>query len=68
MLEVLMYIGGYYLLCVVISYGWAVFKNWEFTNDWDFRLSKGCVGVIRLPKILTFWMGKRVGGTIGKQN
>jgi hypothetical protein len=62
LLEALVLILGYYLFCVVGTYGYAVLKSWEFIGVWNFKIINGHLGIVKIPKIFTFWMGKRVSG------
>lgn len=62
LLEALMLIVGYYLLGVIGYYTYAVVKSHEILGYWTFKIENGVLGVCKLPKLTTFWLGKKVSG------
>jgi hypothetical protein len=48
----------YYVICCVLTYGYAVIKNWEFVGVWQFKVTHGCVGVCLLPTWMR-WISRR---------
>ncbi|MFQ3543610.1 hypothetical protein Q7A53_05945 [Halobacillus rhizosphaerae] len=55
MLEFLSLLIGYYLFAVVSAYTYGVYKTWEMLGILNFKFKDGCIGIVKFPKLLSFW-------------
>jgi hypothetical protein len=62
LLEVLSLLVGYYVFCVAGYYTYAVVKSHEILGFWTFKIQNGVVGVCKIPKFFTFFLGKKARG------
>jgi hypothetical protein len=62
LLEAVMLFLGFYLFGTLGFYAQAVVKSHETLGFWTFKMQNGIVGVCRIPKFFTFWLGKKISG------
>lgn len=55
-LEAITLILGYYILCVLGIYIYAVVKSWEITGVWRFDIKDGYVGICKYPRFTLYWI------------
>ena len=56
MVEVLLWIIGFYLFSALSVYTYAVAKTYETLGFWSFRITKNYIGVCEYPKWLLGWV------------
>lgn len=56
MLELIFILICAYLLTGISLYVYSVFKTWEITSYWSFRISDGHIGIVEYPSWLMFWL------------
>lgn len=65
MLEMLVLLVVAYFLSGLTVYGFAVFKTFEFTGIWTFKIDKQYIGICKYPRWLLgwmYWIGVKLNG------
>lgn len=65
-LETLMFVIGFYLFTMLSVYSYSVFKTWEHTGIWDFRIKDGYIGICAYPQWLLGWI-ERIESRLGNR-
>lgn len=56
MLELILLLLLIYFVSGLLMYAYAVFKNWEITGFWSFKIKDGYIGLGTYPRWLLFWL------------